>query len=911
MIEQLKKDKTTELLFLFTQADFGARLASRLFEEKLTVTLIAPDAYASAAFQETFAPSFKRGEHHPELYISTPLIFAAGNQELQIFQDRYILAYKEKPDWRAAFAFDAIDVAVTALKQAQIEGKTKTRAADRQKIRESIASFRYRHRAIHGITGLNYFNEQGDVTKTNRMALFRPESGQLVPAFAQLQILTNDNNEDIAEFEYKQQTDNFLKVGNEYLRKINIVYTGVKLERIHDLDVKNLTAELEFKLWFRFNKNVEPEQITFINAVENVTLGEPLIRIDNDVNYRLYHVKGKFKLDFLLNPPEFNHHYLGVSFNNSYYGYNELIYVTDMLGMGLTEDYVEELLAIYQQQRLLSPSLGWVVYDVQFFQDFIHRNLLGHPDYLNASDGLKFSRFNLALTLRKDEINFANYFNTFWLIPIITSIILMLVIVLFMQQHYTGIAKMKKTIWFIKLILIYALLFFAEITLTKYAFTVGSFFELGLKTISILWWFTSAFFINSALLQFVWQPIERRTQRPIPGVLTGMISFLIYLLAIFAIIAFVFDRQITGLLATSGILAMIIGLAVQLNISNIFSGIALNLERPFRVGDWVQIKEYPEGQVIDMTWRSTRIKTRNNILLCVPNSLAAESTVLNFSQPNSPYRLNVKVFIDASHSPERVRKILLDACYTSDGILSDPAPAVLFPEINEGIACYLIACSLSDYSKRPVINHTLWLKIWINLNQAGIYPAIQKQHIFWQSELPKKTGVIENPLQLINVIDIFTPLSPLMKQKLISNLSAHYLAANKIVVEQGQSGDSLFIIAEGVVSVLVNADKGQKIEVARLGSGSFFGEMALLTGEDRSATIRTLTDTTLFEITKADFAPFIASTPEISTVISKILVQRQQATQLHLGQQFTLEVVHEDNFVERMRHKILAFFDMI
>jgi potassium-dependent mechanosensitive channel len=742
------------------------------------------------------------------------------------------------------------------------------------------------------------------------MALFRPETGQLVPAFAQLQMLAEDYEEDIAEFEYQQTTDNFFKIGNEYLRKINIVYAGIKLERINELDIKNLTAELEFKLWFRFNKGIEPEKITFINAIGEVELGEPLLHIDEAINYRLYHVKGKFKLDFLSNAPEFNHHYLGVSFNNTYFGYNELIYVTDLLGMGLSEDYVEELLAIYQQQHLLSPSLGWMAYDVQYFQDILHRNLLGHPDYLNVSEGLKFSRFNVALTLRKDEINFANYFNTFWLIPIITSIILILAIVLFIQQHYLSAAKMRKTFWFIKLILIYGLLFFAEIMLTKYAFAVGSFFELGLKTISVLWWLISAFFINSALFQFVWQPLEKRTQRPMPKVLTGMISFLIYLLTIFAVIAFVFDRQITGLLATSGILAMIIGLAVQLNISNIFSGIALNLERPFRVGDWVQIKEYPEGQVIDMTWRSTRIKTRNNILLCVPNSLAAESTVLNFSQPNSPYRLNVKVFIDASHSPERVRKILLDACYTSEGILTEPAPAVLFPEINEGIACYLIACSLSDYSKRPVINHALWLKIWINLNQAGIYPAIQKQHVFWQSELPKKTGVIENPLQLINVIDIFTPLSPLMKQQLISTLTTHSLAANKIVVAQGQSGDSLFIIAEGVVSVLVTADKGQEIEVARLGAGSFFGEMALLTGEDRSATIRTLTDSTLFEITKTDFAPFIAKAPEISTVISKILVQRQQATQSHLGQQ-VVEVAPEDNFVERMRHKILAFFEMI
>nr|VFK25128.1 MAG: Mechanosensitive ion channel [Candidatus Kentron sp. LFY] len=91
----------------------------------------------------------------------------------------------------------------------------------------------------------------------------------------------------------------------------------------------------------------------------------------------------------------------------------------------------------------------------------------------------------------------------------------------------------------------------------------------------------------------------------------------------FGIIAFVFDYRITGLLATSGLLAMIIGLAIQTNLSNIFSGIAVNLERPFRIGDWVKLADFDEGKVVNVTWRSVRIRTPNNHIISIPNSTAA------------------------------------------------------------------------------------------------------------------------------------------------------------------------------------------------------------------------------------------------------------------------------------------------
>jgi branched-chain amino acid transport system substrate-binding protein len=116
---------------------------------------------------------------------------------------------------------------------------------------------------------------------------------------------------------------------------------------------------------------------------------------------------------------------------------------------------------------------------------------------------------------------------------------------------------------------------------------------------------------------------------------------------------------------------MIIGLAIQVNISNVFSGIAINLERPFRVGDWVKIGTLDEGKVIDITWRTTRIQTRNMIILSIPNSKASESPIQNFGSKEDITEFWFTIHIDPNVNTKRVQKILLDALLSAEGVLKN------------------------------------------------------------------------------------------------------------------------------------------------------------------------------------------------------------------------------------------------
>jgi potassium efflux system protein len=136
------------------------------------------------------------------------------------------------------------------------------------------------------------------------------------------------------------------------------------------------------------------------------------------------------------------------------------------------------------------------------------------------------------------------------------------------------------------------------------------------------------------------------------------------------------------------------------------------------------------------------------------------------------------------------------------------------------------------------------------------------------------------------------------------------VSVGQIIVRQGEAGDSLFIIVEGVVNVQVRLEDNNVIEVARLGAGSFFGEMALLTGQDRTATVIALNETYVFEIIKADILPLLQRQPEASKLISKVLTERQLMTKSKMGNLLQDPQIERDVIYKRMLRGIRDFFGL-
>ena len=130
--------------------------------------------------------------------------------------------------------------------------------------------------------------------------------------------------------------------------------------------------------------------------------------------------------------------------------------------------------------------------------------------------------------------------------------------------------------------------------------------------------------------------VFHRTGFTTPALLRG-ISYAFFIVAGVSLFLLRTGYPVTGFLVSTGVVAGILGLALQSTLNDLFSGIALSLEKPFHIGEWIELEDKTAGQVVDLTWRSTRLKTFSNTLLSVPNSTIARQTINNLDQPEAPY----------------------------------------------------------------------------------------------------------------------------------------------------------------------------------------------------------------------------------------------------------------------------------
>jgi len=938
IIHQLKENtQEPGAILLAVQGIEGVPLVKLIKDADIKDHIISGSGFSEQTFVDGFDKFPKEignpGFYTNDIYVATPLIFDTANEMAQKFKKNYIDKYKKEPDWSAAYAYDTAMLLVKAIEkidekakknnELEITGLQENIQAEREKIRDALAHFNEPGVAVEGTTGFNYFDKNRDAQKPVTIGVYKNK--KLISALTQFQVIRNPNEVPNLEAELEKET-RVLNIGDNSYYKTNVVYTGIKINNISYVD-NNSTFLLDFHIWFRSRSDFYPQKIEFINVadvkiekndvvIENIEeqLKRPLKEeTKNQMTYRLYRIKSYFKADFFSNNYAYKQRILGVSFHHKLLTRNNLIYVTDVLGMGNTKSVLKEM----REKQVLNQATGWTIVNPMFFQNIARKSSLGNPEYLNMQGGkVEYSQFNAIIQIKKNELTLRGKIDEQYayytaMICLVSFLLLSILSKQFKKSNPPRPIWSFQSIWFFQSILAFILLLSGEVLLVFWLSENIETYNMKfvIRIFDMLWWVIPAILINLASEHFIWTPIEKKASRQIPNIVRLFLAFLIYFFAAVGIIAFVYDKQLTSILAASGVIAMVIGLAIQINISNIFSGIAINMERPFRLRDWVKIGEFEEGEVIDITWRTTRIKTRKECILCIPNSIASESPILNFCYPDEVYWLWPTVYVHPMHNPERVSKILFNALLSSKKVLKEPAPVVLFTGINEWSASYWIAFCAKDYAAKHFILQDVWTQVWLNLNRAGITPAVQRQEVHLFKGMKERSGEeATKPITLLKEIEIFKPFSEEAKQNISQKIRHHRFEQNDKIVQQGDAGESLFIIVEGVVAVQVETNDGRIEEVARLGAGNFFGEMALLTGEDRTATVVALVDTYLFELTKADIKPLIANEPEVSKLISQVLTKRNVATQsvkLHVKHDVEIQT---KAIYERFLKKIDNFF---
>lgn len=896
--ELTQKGAGAGTLVLLTYPYEGIELVKGIRRAGLNNRIIGSDTYAEREFIHGFDGE-KEEKKNPGfftngIYVTAPLIYDIANEDAQHFEETFIQRYNEEPDWLAAYAYDTVKIIGEAIEAKHVEGKKASISKDRQAIRDFLAGLDYHH-PVEGITGHDYFDENGDSPKPVIMGVFRNK--HIVSAMTQLHPVNNIHEVGLLEEEIKKGHVTF--VDDRYMHRTNIVYTGIEFNEVLDLDIENLTCTLDFNLWFRWHDHgdIHAQDIVFLNAAEPVELGEPVRKeIRGETTYHLYRVKGKFKADFL--PSHYrafgHYHILGASFRHRYLTWDNLVYVDDIIGMGLME--TTPVHQRWREAHVLSPKTGWEISDAYFFQSVMNTSALGMPKYLRAGKNLDFSRFNAELEIERGKwwtqagTMPLEEFISDRMLHVILFVSMAALIVLAAVQN-SWFAGHKKWLWALQSVFWLLFIPSGKYSLTHWLNGLGvekHFLDIAAAVFKVMWWIIPAYLVNTAVKRFLWTRLEDTTGRNVPKVMRHFVAFLIYTLAAFGIVAFVLNQKVTGLLAASGVLVMVIGLAIQMNLSNIFSGIAINLENPFRIDDWVVVEGVGEAKVLEITWRSTRLRTRRNTVVSVPNSKMAESVVENYHYPDDHYSLGIIVHVDPVHRPEKVMKILKDAVLA----VGLESPFAIFKGMTEWSAKYWIEGTARDFSVKSGKTTELWISVKRHLETAGMNPIIKQELLLHRKK--ERPRLLEGAEQLIGTMEIFQILPKDARAELGGKAKKLFHSAGEMIIRQRECADSLFVIAEGVVEVDICLDENEAAQIARLGVGEFFGETCLAGGE-RMADVRAITDVTLYQFARSDIESIGCAHPEIVREFEEVLSRRKTETVRRVADQQAEKMNQEKN----------------
>ena len=368
-------------------------------------------------------------------------------------------------------------------------------------------------------------------------------------------------------------------------------------------------------------------------------------------------------------------------------------------------------------------------------------------------------------------------------------------------------------------------------------------------------------------------------------------------IVLFTVIGTVLLRE--QLLTTSAVGAVVVGFALQDTLGNLFSGLAIQIEKPFRVGHWVQIGDR-EGQVQEITWRATKLRTKAGQFLIVPNSLISKEAVLNYSEPTIPTRIEVEVGASYGVAPNDVKRAMHEAMANSPLVMRAPEPQVVIKGFGASSVDYVAQFWIEDYAVDKTARDQVRTNIWYTFRRHNIEIPWPIQIQYERDEEPlRNERTIAAAADQLAQLDLFKPLSSEARSTLASASHEHIFAAGESIVRQDAAGDSMFVLMKGQARVVLEP-AGQ--EVAVIPSGGFFGEMSMLTGDRRSATVKALDDVTVLEISAQDFRELALANPGLVDHISTIMTDRRSGLEDAKTQAVAASAPEaRQNFLSRMR----------
>jgi small-conductance mechanosensitive channel/CRP-like cAMP-binding protein len=387
--------------------------------------------------------------------------------------------------------------------------------------------------------------------------------------------------------------------------------------------------------------------------------------------------------------------------------------------------------------------------------------------------------------------------------------------------------------------------------------------------------FFSVRVVNALLFDFLFR-LRRGYEAP------TLIRNIFTLLSFTILFVLVFNRvyqeiNLGGLITTSAIFGVIIGLALQDTLGNFFAGISLHADRPFQVGDVIVVTSTKlTGVVESITWRAIKIRTFQNHIVLVSNSLAAREAIEVCPRDNLNARL---VFFSTIYtdSPAKTVHIVREAVRDADNVSDKITPIVRIRQLGDSSVDWEIKYWLDDYAKYNDTDALVRQRVWYALRRSGLTFAFPTRTLYVERPVTARPVTAEDQIaDRLSAVDIFSPLSPDELRQLAKATAGHVFAPSETLIRAGDEGSSMFVVHSGRVAVQIS-DRGGPRTVAELTEGNFFGEMALFTGEPRTANIVALEETEVLEIGHTAMKHIFETNPSLAESISWTIAERQAA----------------------------------
>jgi small-conductance mechanosensitive channel/CRP-like cAMP-binding protein len=391
-------------------------------------------------------------------------------------------------------------------------------------------------------------------------------------------------------------------------------------------------------------------------------------------------------------------------------------------------------------------------------------------------------------------------------------------------------------------------------------------------------WLSGAYLTVTLLNQLFWEDfVAHLLQRPVPRLVRDSVAIVVFLLATAGIVGVEFGQPVVGIWATSGAIGIILGLALRSIILDIFSGLAINFEHSYRIGDWVELVERSaspiRGKVIEIDWRTTRLKTEDDRVMVVPNSRMGEMILANLSMPDDICRFETKITLDFSVNTERALRVLMAGAKAScgpDGPLHEPEPKVIVCGACElGIEYRIRHWQRVDTIGEAPVRDAVMRSVLRHLAMAGLSPAYPKLDTF-RAKMPtrqREHHSIEDRTQLLRQLEIFDTVEDAHLERLAIDARPRHFSSGESLTEQGAPRGPMFVLAEGICDVWQIRDDGPQ-KIATIEAGDVVGEHSMFTGEPHSSTVTAVTDVVAYALHHEHLAPVLAEHPELYEQIS-------------------------------------------